>query len=86
MEIHFNSRDILWVCEQGNIRLIKFLIMAGENPFEEIKDDNNNYIIPIDFYGISNRNITEVEKNNQIKKIKKFMNKYEFTKGIEEIF
>jgi ankyrin repeat protein len=86
MAIHFNSRDILWACRQGDIRLVKFLIKKGFNPFKETKDDNNNYIIPIDFYGSSNRNITEVGKNNHIKKIKKFMFKYEFTKGIEEIF
>jgi ankyrin repeat protein len=84
MAIYFNSRDILWACRQGDIHLVKFLIMRGENPFKETKDDNNNYIIPIDFYGISNRNITEVEKNNHIKKIKKFMFKYKILRACKQ--
>jgi hypothetical protein len=86
MEIHFNSRDILWACRQGDIRLVKFLIKEGFDPLEKVKIDDNHYVIPIHLYGESNRNITESKKQSDLEKIKKIMIEHLLAKEFESLF
>jgi ankyrin repeat protein len=85
MENNFNSRDILWACRQGNIRLVKFLIKKGFDPLEKVKIDDNHYVIPIHLYGESNRNITESKKQSDLEKIKKIMIERDIVKEFQRI-
>jgi hypothetical protein len=86
MAIHFNSRDILWACRQGDIGLVKFLIKGGFDPLKKVKIGDNNYVIPIHLYGISNRNMTENKKRRDVKKIKKMMIEHVLAKEFEALF
>ena len=85
MTNNFNSSNILFACRQGNIRLIKFLIKNGKDPFKKIKI-GNSYIIPIHFYGTDNRLITEEIKNTHIEEIKKMMIEHLLAKEFESLF
>ena len=86
MANNFNSSHILWACRQGDIGLIKFLIEGGCNPLKKVKIGDNNYVIPIHLYGISNRNIAENKKRRDVKKIKKMMIEHVLAKEFEALF
>jgi len=86
MTNNFNSRHILWACRQGDIGLVKFLIEGGFDPLKKVKIGDNNYVIPIHLYGISNRNMTENKKRRDVKKIKKMMIEHLLAKEFEALF
>ena len=85
MENNSNSRDILWACRQGDIRLVKSLIKKGFNPLKKVKIDDNHSVIPIHLYGESNRNITESKKQSDLEKIKKIMIERDIVKEFQRI-